>query len=187
MRYDSHSIDVQLCLYSSRTWATTCRPFVLKVARPLDFCRSCVCHLPRTTLRGLCFSVDFKECRTGGCRALDPGRLVCLNPVASLAVRSAALLPFIPLWAGICRISTLRFCARKTRTRCVMVWRRYVPDVPLGIAADRMAAWLSLYFSTFFLLFRLFRSSWAIWRAMVAPALHRRTPWLRNRRPNRRS
>ncbi|KAH7153620.1 hypothetical protein EDB81DRAFT_457065 [Dactylonectria macrodidyma] len=63
---------------------------------------------------------------------------------ASLAARSAASLPYGPLWAGIHRISTVKPCVRSSCIHCVMSWRRYDPDLPLGLTTDLIAAWLSV-------------------------------------------
>jgi hypothetical protein len=81
--------EVLVWLQDFRVGAGVCR----KVARPRASCCHCTCHLLWTTLRDHCFSVDFKECRIGGCCVLGPGGPLCLHPEASLAARSAASLP----------------------------------------------------------------------------------------------
>ncbi|KAH7124276.1 hypothetical protein EDB81DRAFT_812318 [Dactylonectria macrodidyma] len=92
----------------------------LKVIQTLVSYYHYVCHLSLITLCDNSFNVDFKECSTGGYYALSPGGPLCLHPVASLAARSAVSLPYIPLWAGIYRILTVKPCVRSSCIRCVM-------------------------------------------------------------------
>ncbi|EXK23284.1 hypothetical protein FOMG_19938 [Fusarium oxysporum f. sp. melonis 26406] len=90
------------------------------------------------------FMVDRSGYNCCGSTALGPVRPPSLQPVASFAARSASSLPWIPICAGTHLISVFRSCVRSSSICCVIFLSRYAPDLPLGLAVDRMAAWLSV-------------------------------------------